>query len=95
MSKYQKYVQGMIDEHKELFESFQKIHDAYVANPDEVKSQFNTQGAKVVEVIRQWERMLCQKSEASQYGKYSQNLSEKFWNAVRGQFPKIDFVGVK
>lgn len=85
----------MMDEHKELFENFQKIHDAYATDPDSVKAQFNTEGAKVVETIRQWERMLCQKSEGGKYGKYSHNLAEKFWNAVRGQFPKIDFVGVK
>jgi hypothetical protein len=32
------------------------------------------------------------KKPDSSYGKFSENLSEKFWEAVRAKFPLIDTV---
>lgn len=93
MSKHKKYFKEMWDSHNLEFESFQKIHDAYVVDSSKWQMEFNTKGRKIVDIIRNWERLLCQKSEAGKYGKFSSNLSDKFWSEVRVHFPKIDFVG--
>lgn len=85
----------MLEENKVLFDEFKQIHDKYMENPLEYKAEFNEKGARVVEVIRVYERNLCAQSNSGQYGKFSPNLAEKFWEAVRGYFPRIDFVGVK
>lgn len=84
----------MIDQNLKVFSSFQVTHDNYANNPSAWQDTFNQDGAKILEIIRQWERKLCQHSERGQYGKYSSILSEKFWNIVRIDYPKIDFVGV-
>jgi hypothetical protein len=95
MTKYQKYFQEMMNENTELFTSFKQIHEQYAQDPDTCREQFNTEGQKVVDIIRTWERLLCAKSEGGQYGKFSAKLSEKFWDAIRGYYPKIDFVGTR
>ncbi|MBI2617509.1 hypothetical protein HYW55_05210 [Candidatus Gottesmanbacteria bacterium] len=94
MPKYQKYYQDMIDQNLKMFSSFQTLHDNYEKNPTLWQIQFNKEGGKVLEIIREWERRLCQHSERGQYGKYSQLLAEKFWNTIRLDFPRIDFIGV-
>lgn len=94
MSKYKKYFQEMFQAHKELFTSFKEIHDQYVGDEEAWKKEFNTVGKQVVEVIREYERMLCAKSDSGQYSKYSSNLADKFWTEVRSYYPRIDFVGV-
>ena len=85
----------MMEENKEIFEYFKKLHDSYVEEPEFWQAKFNEEGKKVTEIVRNWERKLCRHSERGQYGKFSSNLAEKFWNEVRIHFPKIDFVGVK
>jgi hypothetical protein len=95
MALYQQYYQEMIDQNKKLFADFQDIHDQYVLEPAKNQDKFNVIGAQVVEVIRDYERKLCGHSEKGQFGKFSQNLSDKFWALVRADFRKIDFVGVK
>ena len=94
MSKYKKYFQEMVDSHAELFAQFKIVHDNYVQDKATWKAEFNTQGEKVVEVIREWEEKLCSKTENAKFGKFSTNLAEKFWAEVRKEYSKIDFVGV-
>lgn len=84
----------MIDQNLKLFSSFQTLHDDYVKNPTLWQEKFNLEGVKILEIIREWERKLCQHSERGQFGKYSSSLAEKFWNIVRIDYPKIDFIGV-
>jgi len=48
-----------------------------------------------MEIIRRYEKMLCNNSDSSGYSKFSSKLADKFWEAVRNQFPKIDFVGLQ
>lgn len=84
----------MMDENRELFDNFADIHREYMLNPGEWQKLLNEYGKEVVEIIRDYERKLCATSERGQYGKFSQNLSDKFWGEVRKSFPKIDFVGV-
>lgn len=84
----------MVAEHQDDFDLFKMIHDNYIINPDTWQDKFNNEGKRIVEIIRIWERKLCQHSEKGQYGVYSAGLSERFWSEIRLHFPKIDFVGV-
>jgi len=84
----------MLEENKELFDNFTAVHEAYVVNPEMNKARFNEIGRDVMDVIRDYERILCGKTESGQYGKFSSNLSQKFWDEVRRVYPKINFVGV-
>jgi len=95
MSKYQKYFQDMLDQHKELFDGFKKLHDAYVEDEKKWQKEFNEKGMDVLDVIRRYENMLCNQSEGGKYGKFSAKLSEKFWEPIRAHFPKIDFIGME
>lgn len=94
MTKHELYYQKMIDENPDLFADFQDIHDNYVLNPQTWQLKFNEAGAGVVAVIRDWEKRLCRESEGGQFGKFSAQLADKFWNLVRKDFTKIDFVGI-
>ena len=85
----------MLDENKELFDTFTQVHAALILNPELNKSRFNNLGNEVLDVVRQYERILCGKTESGQYGKFSSGLSQKFWNEVRKLYPKIDFVGIQ
>lgn len=95
MSQYQKFVQLMLSENKELFDNFTGVHDAYVLNPAVNQGRFNAIGKDVVEVIREYERKLCGNMNSGAYGAFSQNLSQKFWDEIRKIYKKIDFVGAK
>lgn len=95
MTKHQQYFQDMVESHKELFDKFGKIHSKYNAQPKQFQDEFNEKGQEVLQIIRRYENMLCSQSEGGKYGKFSANLSDKFWAVIRGAYPKIDFVGVR
>jgi hypothetical protein len=95
MTKYKKAVAEMLEYNHDLFLGFKKIHDQFMTDPDTVKDEFNLEGEKVLRVVRRYENQLCNKSESGKFGKYSENLSEKFWEEVRTHFPKIDHVGMR
>jgi len=84
----------MIDENKEIFDQFFKIHDLYTLDPKAHQKEFNDTGRQIQEIIHLYERRLCGKTEGGMYSKFSGNLSEKFWSLIRQDFPKIDFIGV-
>lgn len=94
-SKHQQYFQDMLENNQELFNSFKQLESKYGEDPKKYQSEFNEKGEEVLSVIRRYENMLCSHSEGGKYGKFSSKLSDKFWDSVRGYFPKIDFVGVK
>ncbi len=94
MTKYKEYYQRMIEENKDAFEKFTKIHLLYSTDPEKYQALFNKEGKKILEIIREWENRLCQQSEKAGYGTFTNRLSEKFWEEVRRNFPKIDFVGI-
>lgn len=94
MRQYQIIYQQMIDENKDLFDSFWKIHDLYSIDPKTHQKAFNEIGKHIQEVIHVYERRLCGKTENGVYSKFSSNLSEKFRTLVRTDFPKIDFIGI-
>lgn len=85
----------MLQIHKEQFIKFKEIHDKYMQDPKQYQKEFNEAGEDIMPIIRRWENNLCSKSEGSRYGKFSTNLSEKFWTEIRDVFPKIDYVGME
>lgn len=93
-TKYQQYYERTKAQHSESFAAFREIHDLYAANPQLHEAQFNAVGQPVVELLRATERQLCAGMERGGYGTYSNKLSEKFWQAVKKEYPQIDFVGV-
>ncbi|GDX62453.1 hypothetical protein LBMAG33_7630 [Candidatus Levyibacteriota bacterium] len=95
MVKYKECYLEMVEQNKELFVSFDKLHEEYEANSEKWQALFNKEGANVLEVIRKYENILCGKSENGKYGKFSSTLSDKFWNEIRSHFSKIDFIGME
>lgn len=95
MSEYKKMVDLMVTEHKELFDNFKEIHDEYAMNPGQWQKLFNQYGGEVVDLMRDYERKLLHKMGSGKYGRFSEQVSEKFWAEVRKILPKINFVGVK
>lgn len=95
MQKYQQFFQLMQENNKDLFDNFKQVHDAYIIAPEVNKARFNALGSEVLDVIRDWERRLCGKSESGQFGKFSSGLAQKFWDEIRKVYPKIDFVGIR
>ena len=93
-AKYQEYFTKMLEQNHDDFVRFGKLHDFYSSDPQSWQDAYNREGEKVVNIIREWERKLCQTSERGQYGKYSASLADKFWGEVRRRYPKIDYVGV-
>lgn len=94
MRQYQVTYETMIDENKKLFDEFFRIHEEYIRNPKVSQAAFNEIGRQIQDVIHDYERRLCGKTEGGQYSKFSTNLSEKFWEIIRKDFPKIDYIGV-
>jgi hypothetical protein len=94
MSKYKQQFEDMLLRHKAIFDEFKELHDKYAADPKKYQKQFNEEGEDVLVLIQRWDSILCAKSEGGKYGKFSSNLSEKFWGEVRTHFPKIDYVGM-
>jgi hypothetical protein len=94
MPKYKEYVDKMLNQNKEAFDSFREIHDKYALNPGQWQEVFNKEGGKVMYLVRRYEDMLCNRSEGSGYGHYSGGLAEKFQSEVRKIFPQIDKIGI-
>jgi hypothetical protein len=95
MAKYQKHFQKMLEEYQDFFNEFKVLHDNYAQDPDEYRDAYSTMGQKILRIIRRYDNELCSKSENSGYGKFSSNLSDKFWEQVRAYFPKIDEVALE
>lgn len=85
----------MLETHRDLLLDFKDVHDRFVADNETHKQEFNEKGAKVIDVIREYEKKLTAHQNKGQYSKFSANLSDKFWDQIRTFLPRIDFVGVK
>ena len=94
MTKYREYFERMITFEKQKFDEFTQLHMQYSMDQDGLQGKFNTDGEKIVTIIREWENKLCSSSDKAGYGGYTSKLSEKFWGEVRKSFPLIDHVGV-
>lgn len=95
MVKYKEYVQKMLTDNQEVFNDFRKIHDRYALRPDGLQEEFNKQGEKVQEIIREYENRLCTNTERGMYNKFSGGLAQKFQDEVRKVFSMIDHIGLK
>lgn len=93
MTKYKEYFQKMISENKKAFDEFRKLHDRYALEQDALQDEFNKEGKKIQTIIREYEDRLCKNSEKT-YSMFTGNLSEKFWNEIRLEFPMIDYIGI-
>src|SRR3989344_5781524 len=94
MTKYKEYLNKMLAENKELFAAFRKLHNDYTLDPDSLQDKFNSEGKKVMEIVREYENRLCANTERGMYNKFSVNLAEKFQSEVKRVFPMIDHVGL-
>lgn len=94
MTKSQQYFQDMMESHKDLFDAFKVVHDKYIEEPKKFQQQLNELGDEVLKIIRRYENMLCSQSEGGKYGKFSNKTADKFWEYIRGQFPKVDAIGL-
>ncbi len=84
----------MLEDNQKLFNEFKIIHDNFKDNPKNWHDKFNEEGSKILRVIRRYENNLCARSENTGFGKYSINLSDKFWEEVRLFLPLIDQVKI-
>jgi hypothetical protein len=94
MTKYQEYYSKMLDENSKAFSDFQSIHQKYTLDQNAWQADFNGEGTKIVDIIRDYENRLCANTERGMYTKFSGGLSEKFWALIRKDFPLIDNVGL-
>lgn len=83
----------MLDENREIFAKFRKLHDRYALDQDNLQDGFNQEGKKIQTIIREYEDKLCKNSEKT-YSMFTGNLSEKFWGEIRAEFPMIDHIGI-
>ena len=94
MTKYRAYFQKMLEENKEVFDEFTKIHFEYSLDPDKHQEVFNKEGEKIIIIIKDYENRLCKSSEKAGYANYTGNLAEKFQIEVKSHFPLIDHIGI-
>ncbi len=109
-AKYKLYYEEMVDQNQQLFDEFQKVHNAFQTLREQKLSKnkqfsqkemekasqtFHIKGKKILRIIQDAERRLCGKMERGVHGRYSSTLADKFWNQVKKHFPLIDLVGVE
>jgi len=94
MTKYKEYFQRMIDSNRKVFDEFRKVHALYDLDQDKWQEKFNTEGERIVKLVKEWENKLCKQSEKAGYGNYTGTLAEKFQSEVKKEFPLIDHVGL-
>ena len=85
----------MITDNKSAFDEFRILHDNYALNPEKFQEEYNREGEKVLEIVRDYENRLCANTERGAFNKYSANLSEKFQSEVISHFPMIGHIGLK
>ena len=95
MTKYKQVFMEMIKDHEVEFAKFKDIHDNFAKDRKTFQEEFDREGQKILEIIKEYEDLLTLKTDRGSFSKYSTNLSDKFRDQVRAFFPKIDFVGVK
>lgn len=95
MTKYKEYFLKMLNENKEVFDEFKKLHDLYAQDEDKYQEMYNTDGNKVMDIVREYENRLCRQTEKGMYNVFSPKLSEKFHEEIQKQFPLFDHIGLK
>ncbi|MFC1654048.1 hypothetical protein ACFL1M_04340 [Patescibacteria group bacterium] len=95
MTKLKTIVNELKEKHSNQLKNFKKIHDEYAKDRKNNQEKFNSEGKKIMEMLRTYENILCGKQERSDMARYSSSLSEKYWAEIKKDFPYIDFIGVK
>lgn len=90
--KYKEFYKKTLKKNKSLFEDFEIVHEKYAKNPIKYKEEFNRIGGEIMVILKKAEDKLCFQSEQSRFAKYSEQLSQKFWDEVKKDFPKIEEV---
>lgn len=94
MVKYKEYVKKMLEENKEAFAAFKKLHDEYGKNTTSMQRKYNEEGGKIADLVREYDDRLCRNTERGAFNKFSGGLSEKFHAEVKKIFPYIDHIGL-
>lgn len=94
MPKYKEYVKLMLDENKEAFVAFKKLHDTYTQDQKAHQKEYNEKGAKIADIVRDYDNRLCRNTERGIYSGFSGGLSEKFHAEVKKVFPMIEYIGL-
>lgn len=84
----------MVTKFEREFDSFQELHDKYEKEPKKFQDEFNTEGGKIMEIVREYEDRLCGHMENTTNATYSANLAEKFRGEIKRYLPKLDMIGV-
>lgn len=84
----------MVSKHEREFDAFQELHDKYEESPLKWQDDFNREGAKIMEIVREYENRLCGHMENTHNATYSARLAEKFRNEIKRYLPKLDMIGV-
>ena len=93
-TKYLEIFNEMVTKHEKAFDTFQELHDKYEKDPQKWQSEFNSEGAKIMEIVREYENRLCGHMENTNNATYSANLAEKFRNEIKRYLPRLDMIGV-
>ena len=94
-TKYMQVFNEMVTKHENEFDDFQEIHNKYMKDPKKWQEKFNEDGARILEIIREYENKLCGHMEITANATYSASLAEKFRNEIKKYLPKLDMIGVK
>lgn len=93
-TKYLEIFNEMVQKHEKEFDAFQELHDKYEKDPKKWQGEFNREGAKIMDIVREYENRLCGHMENTNNATYSANLAEKFRNEIKRYLPKLDMIGV-
>jgi pentose-5-phosphate-3-epimerase len=93
-TKYKLIFDEMVSKYEKEFDSFQEIHDRFEENPKKWQDEFNKEGEKIMEIVREYENKLCGHMENTKNSTYSAGLAEKFRAEIKRYLPKLDMIGV-
>lgn len=93
-AKFKETFEEMVTKYEKEFDEFQELHNKYEMDPRKWQEEFNTEGAKIMEIIRAYENKLCGHMENTQNATYSASLAEKFRGEIKRYLPKLDMIGV-
>ena len=93
-AKYQQYLNQMYEENEDTFAAFRQLHDLYSSDKKQWQEKFNQEGKPILRIIEDYEKRLCSQMESGYNASYSNRLAEKFREAVKKDYPLIDFIGV-
>lgn len=93
-TKFKEMFNEMVTKHEKEFDTFQELHDKYEDDPRKYQAEYNLEGAKIMEIVREYEDRLCGHMENTKNATYSANLAEKFRGEIKRYLPKLDMIGV-